>query len=424
MRVKVTATNSEGSASATSATPHRRSPKARGPQASATCMTKPVASRPRGRSDPGRRGLFAGTRTGTCSSIQRYSASTLAVLQTTPAHAPPGTQVDITGTGFSTEASQRRSQLRRDPPRDREQRRRPRTSSSKFPRARARGRSPSKSAGTRRTAQEPQTLGGDGPLSRRAPSKVPPQRRATERRWPPIREVRGRAPRTLRAESHRAACSAGTALAGALASFRPRQHRRMAPRGQQPPRRRLGERPMDLAVGEAPRAQGTAARPASAARRSRTACRWRTSRSRSRAPASHQDRRSGRFLLNGLPAGHQVLVIDGKAPTRPPPLRPVHRRRRTRRRARRPRWATHLDDAARPSRQHAIQPALKHETVLTNPRIPGLEVAAGGNDLRSANGALVHVNLTAIPWIARRSRCRCSSAACRRTSRCSPAAPI
>ena len=38
-------------------------------------------------------------------SIQRYSASTLAVLQTTPAHAPPGTQVDITGTGFSTEAS-------------------------------------------------------------------------------------------------------------------------------------------------------------------------------------------------------------------------------------------------------------------------------------------------------------------------------
>src|SRR6185437_11393857 len=38
-------------------------------------------------------------------SIKRYSASSVSVLQITPAHAPPGTQVDVTGTGFSTEAS-------------------------------------------------------------------------------------------------------------------------------------------------------------------------------------------------------------------------------------------------------------------------------------------------------------------------------
>ena len=102
MRVKVTASNSEGSASATSAASRPVSEGA----GSGIRYLYDEAGRLDLVDDPTQgAAVYHWDADGNLLSIQRYSASTLAVLQVTPAHAPPGTQVDITGTGFSTEAS-------------------------------------------------------------------------------------------------------------------------------------------------------------------------------------------------------------------------------------------------------------------------------------------------------------------------------
>ncbi len=110
--------------------------------------------------------------------------------------------------------------------------------------------------------------------------------------------------------------------------------------------------------------------------------------------------RTGRFLLTGLPAGHQVLIIDGEAADRSgerygqftvgvelakdktTPLGYTI-------------WMTPLD----PAGNARIQSPLKHETTITNPKIPGLEVRLpAGTVVRGASGAIVHkLNLTAVP---------------------------
>ncbi len=110
--------------------------------------------------------------------------------------------------------------------------------------------------------------------------------------------------------------------------------------------------------------------------------------------------RTGRFLLTGVPAGHQVLLIDGKTADRrgehygqfsagvdlvkgkTTPLGYTI-------------WMTPLD----PAGNKTIPAVIKHETVLSNPRIPGLEVRLpAGTTVRSATGGVVrHLNMTAIP---------------------------
>jgi RHS repeat-associated protein len=102
LRVKVTATNSEGSASATSAA----SPQVVEGAGSGIRYLYDEAGRLDLVDDPTQgAAVYRWDADGNLLSVQRYSASALAVLQLTPAHAPPGTQVDITGTGFSAEAS-------------------------------------------------------------------------------------------------------------------------------------------------------------------------------------------------------------------------------------------------------------------------------------------------------------------------------
>lgn len=110
--------------------------------------------------------------------------------------------------------------------------------------------------------------------------------------------------------------------------------------------------------------------------------------------------RTGRFLLDGLPAGHQVLIIEGETADhararygqfsvgveltkgKTTPLGYTI-------------WMTPLD----PAGNARIPSPLTHETTLTNPKIPGLEVRLpAGTVVRGASGAIVHhVNLTAVP---------------------------
>ncbi len=109
---------------------------------------------------------------------------------------------------------------------------------------------------------------------------------------------------------------------------------------------------------------------------------------------------TGRFLLVGLPAGHQILVIEGAsadygrerygrftvgvevAADKVAPLGYTI-------------WMTPLD----PAGDRKIPATLKRETTLTNPHIPGLEVRLpAGTQIHSADGRAVrHLNLTAIP---------------------------
>jgi RHS repeat-associated protein len=117
-------------------------------------------------------------------------------------------------------------------------------------------------------------------------------------------------------------------------------------------------------------------------------------------PGRTQTDSTGRFVLDGIPGGHQVLVIDGASANRTGAdygrftaavevqagkLTPLGY----------PVWLTPLD----PAGDSTIESPLKHETALTNPSIPGLEVRLpAGTVVRSASGAAVrHVNLTAIP---------------------------
>jgi RHS repeat-associated protein len=116
--------------------------------------------------------------------------------------------------------------------------------------------------------------------------------------------------------------------------------------------------------------------------------------------ASARTDRNGRFLLEGAPAGHGVLAIDGGT---------------VKDRGARygffkvgvdlhagetvdlgfPVWMTQLD---RVGDTHVESPT-PHEVVLTTPRIPGLEVRIpAGSTIRDRDGHLVHdLNITQVP---------------------------
>jgi len=99
LRVVVTATNEEGSANATSAA----STVVSAGSGSGIRYLYDEAGRLHIVDDPSQgAAVYEWDPDGNLTSIKRYSASTLAVLAVTPPHSPPGTQVDITGTGFSS----------------------------------------------------------------------------------------------------------------------------------------------------------------------------------------------------------------------------------------------------------------------------------------------------------------------------------
>ena len=109
---------------------------------------------------------------------------------------------------------------------------------------------------------------------------------------------------------------------------------------------------------------------------------------------------SGRFVLTGLPPGHHVLLIDGTSAdgkgqrygrftagveivkNKVAPLEYTI-------------WMTPLEVAG----DSTIASPTKRETVVTNPKIPGLEVRLpAGTVIRNAAGKVVHkLNMTAIP---------------------------
>ena len=98
LRVTVTASNSEGSLSETSAV----SPPIAASAGSGIRYLYEKAGRLSVVDDPSKgAAVYQWDPDGNLLSIERYSQSTLAVLALRPEHAPPGTTVDITGTGFN-----------------------------------------------------------------------------------------------------------------------------------------------------------------------------------------------------------------------------------------------------------------------------------------------------------------------------------
>ena len=107
----------------------------------------------------------------------------------------------------------------------------------------------------------------------------------------------------------------------------------------------------------------------------------------------------GRFLLSGLPAGHQVLVIEGDTVpghasygTYETGVELVAGRTTA---LQYTIWLTPLD----PAGEHRIPSPTTHEVRLTTPQVPGLEVRLpAGSVITAADGKVVHdLNITAIP---------------------------
>lgn len=107
---------------------------------------------------------------------------------------------------------------------------------------------------------------------------------------------------------------------------------------------------------------------------------------------------NGQFVLSGLPAGHQVLVVDGGtiAGQRYGAFAigvQLVAHEDTKLEA--PIWMTPLD----PAGNHSVSSPTKGQTRITTPRIPGLEVVLpAGTVIWGANGRVVHdLNITAVP---------------------------
>jgi RHS repeat-associated protein len=107
---------------------------------------------------------------------------------------------------------------------------------------------------------------------------------------------------------------------------------------------------------------------------------------------------AGRFLLEGVPAGHQILIVDGgESEGRRYGSYEMgvdlvaHKTTQLEYTV----WLTPLD----PDGTRIVAGSAKHGTILRNPRIPGLEVKLpAGTVIRTADGRRVKsLNITAIP---------------------------
>ncbi len=483
--VTVTVSNSEGSLSETSAV----SPPITASAGSGIRYLYEKAGRLSVVDDPSKgAAVYQWDPDGNLLSIERYSQSTLAVLALRPEHAPPGTTVDITGTGFNpdpaddtvtfdgtsatvTEASA--TDLIATVPLGAGTGLVTVTVSGESakskgdfsPHDRRLGGIPSK-VGTisqspahppavtqpTRTATGPQAQSAPQPSasaavgaapSHRAPAVSPihhtkrmgrPRRRsdrtARHSRHPQARgthhhkhdtHVRSARHRRAAARSHAArdlghtpssagagqpgiASSTSGGLPAAVSAFRPSQPATWAPTA-------ANRRDDDWVSGRAPSPWATLPALEKTQHRATTALSGQAlvingmplanvTLSLQGTSITTKTDRTGRFLLTGLPAGHQALIIDGESADhagqrygqftvgveltkdKTTPLGYTI-------------WMTPLD----PAGNTRIQSPLKHETTITNLKIPGLEVRLpAGTVVRGASGAIVHkLNLTAVP---------------------------
>ncbi len=148
---------------------------------------------------------------------------------------------------------------------------------------------------------------------------------------PPVRPRR-----RARQAARRSRTAATAGLPASVSAYTLALHReRGTVRGQEPARRGLDDAAEPLAVGEASAlAEARTPRRHSAARRSRsTACRLAnvTLSIQGTGKSTQGPTAAGASCSSGLPAGHQVLVIEGQtADARGTALRAIHGRRRTR----------------------------------------------------------------------------------------------
>ena len=402
LRVAITATDSEGSAKLTSAP---SSPIAA--SASSSSGIRYLYDRG-GRLSivdaPGQgAAIYQWDPDGNLTSIERVSASTLAILAFSPQQAPVGASVDITGTGFNPEGSQ--DEVSFDGTAASVTRATPTDLIVEVPDGAANGPITVTVAG--RSAHSATSFtpegGGGGPLARRAVKQNSP---AVSSSGPQIAPATPRAHSgVVRAGGVKAtmgSADARTALASALASFRPRQ-----PAAWHPDAANRRDDNWVMGASTSPWTR----LPALEARAGQTGLTGQVlldngvplanvTLSIEGTSAVTKSDASGRFLLTGLPAGHQVLVIDGSSASRAGArygrfTAGVELTNGKTTALESTIWMTPLD----PAGDHVLPAVTRKETILTNPRIPGLEVRIpAGTTIRSASGAVVrHVNLTAIP---------------------------
>jgi RHS repeat-associated protein len=381
LRVQVTASDGEGSASAASAA----SPLVVEGAGSGIRYLYDEAGRLDLVDDPTQgAAVYRWDADGNLLSIKRYSASSVSVLQITPAHAPPGTQVDVTGTGFSTEASNDEVSFDGTP-----------------------------ATVSRATATDLYVTVPEGATTGAITVKVGEHTGESPGAFKPFaRTIRRPAKASTQISLARPTASVPSAQPEASAQ-------RQAASGPASTYRSPYAPAWHPGIGNRRDGNWVTGRKASpwtrlsklSARRGATALSGQTlvidgtplaGVTISLPGAGKQTRTdsSGRFLLSGLPAGHQVLAIEGQTA------------RASGKRFGRftvgvdllkdkanslgyTIWMTPLD----PAGDSRIPAQVKHETVLTNPDMPGLEVRLpAGTTVRSASGAVVHhLNLTAIP---------------------------
>jgi RHS repeat-associated protein len=396
LRVTVTASNSEGSLSETSAV----SPPIAASAGSGIRYLYDKAGRLSIVDDPSKgAAVYQWDPDGNLLSIERYSQSTLAVLALRPEHAPPGTTVDITGTGFNPDAADDTVTFDGTGATVTE------ASATDLivtvPSGTGTGKVTVTVSGESASsgddfAPDVRRLGGvtHKPLLLASQASAKPTASEAVAK-PPAGRVGG-ASRAL-------ARISATGIQAAIRDYKPRQPAAWDPTA-------ANRRDDDWVSGRAPSPWANLS--ALTQRGARTTALSGQALITNGLPLANvkltlqgtnrttRTDRTGRFLLTGLPAGHQVLIIDGEAADhsgerygqftvgveltkdKTTPLGYTI-------------WMTPLD----PAGNTRIQSPLKHETTITNPKIPGLEVRLpAGTVVRGASGAIVHkLNLTAVP---------------------------
>jgi RHS repeat-associated protein len=354
LRIVVTASNGEGSTSAASAPSATIKPGA----GAGIRYLYDEAGRLKLVDDPSQgAAVYGWDEDGNLTSIQRTGKTTLAILAVTPPHAPPGAQVDITGTGFDPE---------------------PANDAVSFDGVTA-SIDTASATDLIVTVPEGASTGAItvtvGEESTESPSEFTPHL---------AKRLQASAAGLRRLSAAPAAASASPVAPLPAAAAKRTGGRAPSPWTRLPalaaPRGRTGLSGQALTIGGKPLAHVTLEIEVD----------------RKRASTD----RSGRFVLSGVPAGRHVLIIDGTSAG--------GRGRRFGRFSAAVElvkgktvalgytiWMTPLDAAG----DRTLRSPLKRETVLANPHIPGLEVhLPAGTVIHSSRGAVVrHVNLTAVP---------------------------
>jgi RHS repeat-associated protein len=406
IRAVVTATNAEGSSSATSAP----SPVVAPSSGSGIRYVYDRAGRLSIVDDPEKgAALYHWDADGNLTSIQRFAHEQLAVLAVTPGEAAIGQAVDIVGTGFSAEGSQ--DEVSFDGTAGTVTEASATDLTVVVPEGADAGKITVTVAGE--SAESPEDFtpsSGSEEMAARLFSRSASLSSAGAGKLAKVAAARTTTNVRARLSSSRGPAGPQAKRASSQATNALRAARRFRPTGPAVWRPgRANRRDGDWRTAGKP--TPWAKLPALAARRGRTGLSGQalldngeplanvTLSVQGSAAVARTDE-TGRFLLSGLPAGHQVLVIDGSSADRRG-LRygrfsagvDVIKGKTTA--LEYTIWMTALD----PAGNRRIQSPLRAETTVTNPRIPGLEVRLpAGTVVRSAAGKVVHeLNLTAIP---------------------------